>query len=258
VLAEIIQQKRRELEAVELATGLEALRAQVSGRGPVRSLKAGLTGGGGVSLLAEIKRRSPSKGVLAENLDAGKTARLYESAGASAISVLTEKAFFSGSNDDLAAVRESSTLPVLRKDFMLDEYQVWESRAIGADAILLIAAILEPDELRKLHALAREIALEVLIEVHSEEELREALSVDPEIVGINNRNLETFEVDLGVTERLRPLIPGGIACVSESGIRNRRDVLRMGDLGVDAVLVGEEIVTSPDPGKRIQELLGKA
>jgi len=257
MLAEIIQQKRRELEAVDLESGLAAFRAQISGSGPTRSLKASLTDKGSVSLLAEIKRRSPSRGVLAENLDAGKTARLYERAGASAISVLTEKVFFSGSNDDLAAARQCSPLPVLRKDFLLEEYQVWESRAIGADAILLIAAILEPDELQNLHSLAREIGLEVLIEVHSEEDARKALRVDPDILGINNRNLETFGVDLEVTERLRPLIPHGIACVSESGIRNREDVMRMRALGVDAVLVGEEIVTSPDPFKRIHELLGK-
>jgi len=257
MLTEILRQKRKDLDGVNAASRIEALRAEVSCLGPTRSLKRSLTEEKTVSMLAEIKRRSPSKGLLAGDLNAGKTARLYEKAGARGISVLTESSFFGGSTDDLTAAGESTRLPVLRKDFILEEFQVWESRAIGADAILLIAAILTPEKLHKLYSTAGRIGLEVLVEAHTEADLREVLSMGPEIVGINNRDLDTFDVKIEITERLRPLVPPDVVCVSESGIRTRDDVVRMEHMGVDAVLVGEEIVRSQDPFRRIRQLLGK-
>ncbi len=208
-------------------------------------------------MIAEIKRQSPSKGLLARDLDIEKTSGLYEKAGAAAISVLTEEEFFRGSIEDLKTARACSRLPVLRKDFILEEFQVWESKFVGADAILLIVAILCPEKLCSLHSLARQIGLEVLVEIHNEGELQEALELNPEMVGINNRNLENFEVNLEVTERLRPLLPRDVVSISESGIYKREDVLRMQDLGIDAVLVGEAIVKNPDPCLKIQELLGR-
>lgn len=194
---------------------------------------------------------------MAWNLDVEETVRLYEKAGACAVSVLTEDEFFGGSVKDLKMAKSCTRLPVLRKDFILEEFQVWESRFLGADVILLIASILSSEKLPRLHSLAKQIGLEVLVEVHTERELQKALKVNPEMVGINNRNLKSFEVDLKVTQRLKPLVPQDMVCVSESGIKTREDVVRMQDLGVDAVLIGEEIVKSPDPCLKIQELLGK-
>jgi indole-3-glycerol phosphate synthase len=257
MLTDILKQKRKELREAGAESRMETLRTELSSLAPTRSLKQSLTRGAGAALIAEIKRRSPSRGTLARNLDPARTARLYEESGASAVSVLTDSTFFSGSNEDLKAAKSSTGLPVLRKDFILTEFQVRESRVIGADAILLIAAALEPGDLRDLYSIARRMGLDVLVEVHSEADLREALRLEPEIVGINNRNLETFDVNLEVTERLRPLIPPDVVCVSESGIRTREDVVTMEALGVDGVLVGEEIVRSDDPGRRIQELLGR-
>jgi indole-3-glycerol phosphate synthase len=257
MLAEILSQKRRDLESIDLVSETERMRNLASQSGPVRSLRQNLTEEREVSLIGEIKRRSPSRGLLAENLDVEKVTRSYEEAGAKAVSVLTETVFFGGSVDDLKTVRNCTELPILRKDFVLEEFQVWEAKALGADAILLIAAILDPETLHRLHTLAGQVGLEVLLEVHTEQELEEALKTGPEIVGINNRDLTSFETDLEVTKRLRPLVPRDVVCVSESGIKSRDHVLGMQDLGIDAVLVGEEIISSPDPGLRIQDLLGR-
>jgi indole-3-glycerol phosphate synthase len=209
-----------------------------------------------VSIIAEIKRRSPSKGELASDLQAVETALTYERAGARAISVLTEEEFFAGSPEDLIEVNHEIKLPILRKDFILDEFQIWESRFIGADAILLIASILETRKLADLYSLAYGIGLEVLVEIHDEDDLEKTIDIRPQIVGINNRNLKTFTVDLKTTESLRSLIPNEAVCVSESGIRTREDIIRLQQCGVDAVLVGEELVTSSDPFKKIQQLRG--
>lgn len=256
MLRDILANKKKQLKNIDLAGEIERLRPVVSELGSVSSLKNSLRRDAGISLIAEIKRRSPSKGLLAENLSAEETARCYEQSGAQGISVLTDHDHFGGSGEDLMTAKHCSSLPILRKEFIIEEFQVWESRLIGADAILLIAAILTPEKLSRLHSLAMQIGLEVLVEVHTAEEIETALKIEPEIIGINNRDLETFKVNLATTEKLRQYIPKHVVCISESGISRRSDMLRLQDYGVDAALVGEHIVTSPDPDLKIQELLG--
>lgn len=256
MLDEILADKKRQLKEIDLQNEIERMVPLVSSMPSVRSLSQGLRHGKDISLIAEVKRCSPSKGVLRKDLQVDNSGQVYEQAGAKAISVLTEARYFGGCIEDLMDVRWSTSLPVLRKDFIVEEFQVWESRFIGADAVLLIVNILKQEELSALHSLARRTGLEVLIEVHTERELNAALRLNPEIVGINNRDLKTLDVNLKTTERLAPLIPREVVSVSESGVRCRDDMLRLQDMGIDAVLVGEEIVTSPNPYLKIQKLLG--
>ncbi len=212
-------------------------------------------GGWGVRLIAEIKFASPSRGVLRSNVDPVDLARIYEANGAAGLSVLTDERFFHGSLDIFARARASCHLPMLRKDFILSAAQVYESRAAGADAILLIvAAIPDNAELADLHALAIDTGLAPLVEVHTPTELERALRLEPTLIGINNRDLRTFEVSLETTAALRPLIPPGIGVVSESGIFTPDHVARLTELGVDAMLVGEALVTAPDIGAKVREL----
>ncbi len=201
----------------------------------------------GVRLIAEIKRASPSKGLLCHDFDPEALARTYVQNGAAAISVLTDARFFQGKLEYLTRVKETVTrlqarVPVLRKDFIFDPYQVWEARVAGADALLLIVAVLGDRALRELLAETRNLGMEALVEVHNEQELARALAAGARIIGINNRDLRTFQVDLDVTERLRPLIPSDILVVGESGIRSAEDVKRLAAVGVDAILVGESLV----------------
>lgn len=205
-------------------------------------------------LIAEVKRASPSKGLLAPNMDAAALAGIYERCGAAAVSVLTEPEYFRGSLADLESVRAAIGLPILRKDFILDPYQVYEARAHGADAVLLIVAILSRGELRSLLETAHSLGMTALVEIHDREELEQALALDPEIIGINNRHLADFSVSLETTIQLRPLVPGLV--VSESGIHTRDDVVKLKNAGVDAILVGEALVGSADPARKIRELLG--
>jgi indole-3-glycerol phosphate synthase len=256
MLEEIVKHKKQELKRINLAKGIRDIGEILPQLNPVTSLKNSLLKEPGVSLIAEVKRRSPSKGILADGLSVPDTVQCYEQSGAHAVSVLTDQEYFDGSVEDLMTARHHSSLPILRKDFIVDEFQVWESRLIGADAILLIAAVLTPEKLSALHSLALKIGLEVLVEVHTAHEIETVLPIKPEIIGINNRDLKTFEVNLLTTETLRQYIPKDIVCISESGIKTRNDILRLQQCGVDAVLVGEEIVTSPDPGLKIKQLLG--
>jgi indole-3-glycerol phosphate synthase len=182
-------------------------------------------------------------------------ARTYQANGAAAISVLTDGPFFQGDLEHLRMVRDSVELPVLRKDFVLDPYQVYEARAAGADALLLIVAALSDAMLESLYRLGGELGMDALIEVHDAAEMERALRIGPRLIGINNRSLATFQVDLETTARLRPLVPGGILVVAESGVRSRADVLRLADMGVDAVLVGEALVTAADVGQKVRELV---
>jgi indole-3-glycerol phosphate synthase len=207
-------------------------------------------------LIAEIKRASPSKGSLRPDLDPVALAREYERCGAAAISVLTDEQFFQGSLDDLRVVRKKVNLPVLRKDFVLDPYQVYQARAAGADAILLIVAALSDDALQTLHRLSADLGMAALVEVHNVAELERALKIGPRIVGVNNRDLRTFEVDLETTARLRPLLAAGVTLVSESGIQSQADVARIESFGADAILVGEALVRAQDVGGKIEELMG--
>lgn len=209
----------------------------------------------GLSVIAEIKRRSPSRGVIDAGLDPVDLARDYRSGGAAAISVLTEPRFFDGSLDDLSAVQASVAIPVLRKDFIIDDTQVWEARAAGADAILLIVAALQPGQLHRLLDAARSVGMEPLVEVHTLSEAEVAVAAGARIIGVNNRDLATFEVDLATAETLRPALGDAVA-VAESGIWTRDDANRMRAVGYDAVLVGESLVRSGNPAEIISSWLG--
>lgn len=212
--------------------------------------------GEGVSLIAEFKRRSPSRGDIRPGADPAEMARTYEGAGAAAMSVLTDEGFFGGSLDDLEQARGAVRLPVLRKDFIIDRCQIAESAGLdGPDCLLLIVAALEDAALRDLRELAARCGQAVLVEVHDEAEVERALASGAEIIGINNRDLKTFEVSLDTTLRLRPRIPQGLPVVSESGIHSADDVRRLADAGVDAMLVGEALMSAEDAGRKIEELL---
>lgn len=255
ILDEILHWKRGEIERCKATVPLEAVRAESSRAPAPRDFEAALRRPG-ISLIAEIKRASPSKGSLRPDLDPVALAREYESSGAAAISVLTDERFFQGSLDDLQVVRKKVNLPVLRKDFILDPYQVYQARAAGADAILLIVAALSDDALQTLHRLSADLGMAALVEVHSTAELERALKVGPRIVGVNNRDLRTFKVDLETTARLRPLIAAEVTLVSESGVQSHADVARLESSGTDAILVGEALVRAQDVGGKIQELIG--
>jgi len=268
ILGRIVADKRQRLERRRQEEPLAILRQKVDQAPPTRSLAQALRPRSGqalrgpsLGLIAEVKRASPSRGVLRADLDPKALARTYADSGAAAISVLTEEQHFQGSLDDLKAVRAvldgrgEPRPPVLRKDFLFDAYHLFEARVYGADAVLLIAAILSPELLAELLALAGTLGLECLVEVHDERELERALATDAQIIGINNRDLRTFEVDLALTERLRPLIPDDRVVVAESGVDTRADVERLRALGVHAVLIGEALVTADDPAAKIGELL---
>jgi len=256
ILDEILAWKIKEVAALKAAHPLQRLAELAKSAPPPRDAAAALRAPG-VSLIAEVKRASPSKGLLRPDLDPGALARRYEAAGASAISVLTDARYFQGSTVDLRAVRADTRLPVLRKEFILDPFQVYEARAAGADALLLIVAALEDDPLASLYELTLSLGMDALVEVHDAEELTRALRISPRIVGVNNRDLRTFEVDLETTARLRQQIPANVVLVSESGVHTRQDVERLAEMGADAMLVGESLVRAADPRKKIAELLGR-
>jgi indole-3-glycerol phosphate synthase len=217
--------------------------------------EAALGAAGRVNVIAECKRRSPSKGVLAKHYDPAAIARRYELGGAAAISVLTEPTFFDGSLEHLSAVRRSVGLPLLRKDFIVDEYQLLEARASGADAVLLIVAALEPGELRRLQAAAWELGLAALVEVHDEDELSGAIDSGARLIGVNNRNLRTLKVDVDGSYRLAARMPRDVVGISESGLQSRDDLDRLARAGYRAFLIGERFMTAPDPVVALGELV---
>ena len=234
---------------------LEAVQTEAYGRAEVPSFEAALAAPG-LAVIAEVKRRSPSRGALAEALDPADQARRYEGGGAAAISVLTEPHHFDGSNADLEAVGAAVDLPLLRKDFTVSEKQVWEAKAIGASALLLIVSALDQDRLVTFLDLAADIGIDALVEVHDGEEARRARDAGARIVGVNNRDLTTFEVDLARSEELRPLLDDAAVRVAESGIWTAADAARMSNAGYDAVLVGEALVRADDPATLIGALRG--
>ena len=273
ILAEIIEHKKTEVAALDapslrrLAESSPAPRDFLAALSPPPIALSGATNDfrgaqskRGVSLIAELKRASPSKGILAPHLDLFQVAEIYTQNGASAISVLTDEKFFMGKLQTLRELRfeRKSEIPLLRKDFIIDETQLYESRANGADAILLIAAALTDDKhFADLHALALALGLTPLVEVHDEAEIERALQLNGvRLIGINNRNLATFEVSLETTERLRPRIPDEITVVAESGIFTAQDVERLAKANVDAILVGEALITAPDIASKVRELSG--
>lgn len=243
ILDEIMSFHRENLPKVMAAVSLENVRAFASVAPPVRDFYGALKLPG-VSLIAECKKASPSKGLLAPHYDPVQLAQTYEKAGARAISVLTDGRHFQGSLEDLRDVREAVSVPVLRKDFIFHPYQVYEARSAGADAVLLIAAVLSDNDLRQLLPLVHKLGMAALIEVHTADEVARVLPLQPTIIGVNNRDLQTFEVDFENTARLRALIPPEIAVVGESGLKTVFDVRAMRDAGVDAVLVGETLIKS--------------
>jgi indole-3-glycerol phosphate synthase len=256
VLDEILAAKRAELALLQESEARDTLRRAALDAPPSREFAGALRRFDGMlAVIAEIKRRSPSKGDLAPHLDPAVSAKAYESGGASALSVLTDQPFFGGSVDDLQRARAAVEIAALRKDFVIDETQVYEARAVGADAVLLIAAALPDDELLSaLRALAGELGLDVLVEVHDEAEVDRALAAGATIVGVNARDLGTFGEDLGVSERLSSRIPPDVTAVAESAIRAPDDARRMADAGYDAVLVGEALVRSDDPAALVQAM----
>jgi indole-3-glycerol phosphate synthase len=223
---------------------------------PARGFRAALVGRERLAVIAEIKRRSPSKGDLNVGLDPAEWAADYERGGAACLSVLTDVEFFGGSVDDLRRARAACALPVIRKDFTVCERDVLDARIMGADCVLLIAAALEPSELAAFHALATEIGLDVLVEIHDERELEHALAADATLIGVNQRDLVTFEVDHERAQRMAGVIPDHAVKVAESGVRGGDDARSLREAGYDAVLVGETLVTSGDPSRAIADLMG--
>jgi indole-3-glycerol phosphate synthase len=256
ILDTIIARKRDEVASQKQTKPLDTWKVEAESAAPPRDFLAALRAPG-VSLIAEVKKASPSKGLLCPDFDPVELARSYAANGAAAISVLTDARFFQGSLDDLRAVREAVAIPVLRKDFVVDAYQVYEARAAGADAVLLIVAALEDAELRDLYALIRQLDMAALVEVHNAAELEHALSLHPRIIGVNNRDLRTFQVTLDTTAALRPRIPADVVLVAESGIHTPENVARLASIGVDAMLVGEALVTAKDTGEKVKSLTSK-
>jgi len=260
ILQQIFSHKRSEVTAARAAAPLAELQARLGDRedqprGFARALRdAALSGW--TPVIAEVKKGSPSKGVIRPDFDPLDIAAIYQENGATCLSVLTDERFFLGHLRYLALIREQVTLPLLRKDFIFDEYQIYEAAAGGADAILLIAAMLEPAQLADLLGVAGELYLDVLLEVHDERELAMALATDCRLIGINNRSLHTFVTDLATTERLAPLIPAERLIVAESGINSRTDIVRLQQAGAGAFLVGESLMREEDIGAKLQELLG--
>jgi indole-3-glycerol phosphate synthase len=249
ILERIVTAKRAEIAAARKRTPEVKLDAAPPVRDFVAAMRAKRP-----AVIAEIKRASPSRGVLREEFDPAAIARSYEKGGAACMSVLTDKDFFQGAGEHLSAARAACSLPVLRKDFLIDPYQVFESRALGADCVLLIAACLEDREMRELEALARGVGMAVLVEVHDESELARALKLETPLLGINNRNLRSFETRLETTLDLLPRVPPDRLVITESGILSRADVARMRQHGVHAFLVGEAFMRAEDPGAELKGL----
>ena len=259
ILHRILAVKAQEVLAAKAERPLSAVRDAALAMPPARDFASALrakVAAGHAAVIAEIKKASPSRGLLRAEFDPAAIAASYQSGGAACLSVLTDRQFFQGSAEHLVAARAACNLPVLRKDFIVDDYQVYEARAMGADCVLLIAAALTPPRLRALEALAHELGLAVLVEVHDAEELASALTTATPLLGINNRNLKTFEVSLEVTLGLLDSVPAGRLVVCESGILAPEDVRRMRARGVNAFLVGEAFMRADDPGAALAELFG--
>jgi indole-3-glycerol phosphate synthase len=256
ILAEILAHKRSELEAARRRIPAAEIAARAERAEPPRGFRSALERAAPPAVIAELKRRSPSRGEIRPDFDPVRCAREYAEGGAAALSVLTDERFFGGRLEYLGAVRAAVGLPLLRKDFLVDPYQVDEARAAGADAVLLIVAALDEPRLRDLLAHARGRGLDVLVEVHDERELETALSVGTDLLGVNNRDLRSFVTDLAVTERLAARVPPGVLLVAESGITGPADIARLARAGARAFLVGESLMGQPQPGAALRRLRG--
>ncbi len=260
VLARICAETRRDVERRRAATPLAELQAAAKAADPPRGFAAALrraVTAGRFGLIAEIKQASPSGGLIRAHFDPACIAQAYEAAGAACLSVLTDAPFFSGDPAHLSAARNATQLPVLRKDFMLDEWQIYESRAMGADAILLIMAALTDAQAAGLGALAQDLGMDVLVEVHDAADLERALPLPTPLLGINNRNLKTLVTDLATTIALAATVPPGRMLVTESGIRSREDAGRLAQAGAHCLLVGESLLRQPDVGAAVRQLIGE-
>ena len=254
MLDEIVLTKQEEVEQAKARIPFEELKAQLAHHLAERSFRRAINRPGHLALIAELKRKSPSKGMLRERFDPVHLAQTLAEAGAHALSVLTDEHYFGGHLDFLRDAKQFTEVPVLRKDFVVDPYQVYEAAFYGADAVLLIVRILPEDRLVDCMQAADRIGLEPLVEVHSKDELKLALSVGAAVIGINHRDLKTFQMNPALTEELRPHIPASKVIVAESGIQTAQDVQRMRQLGVHALLIGEALMTAPDPVAKIREL----
>ncbi len=255
ILDQIIEHKRREVAERKRSVPFKALELGVYFQRPTISLKEFVRREDRSGIIAEFKRRSPSKGTINALAAVDATTRGYADAGASGLSVLTDEKFFGGSNDDLSIARKSNVIPILRKDFTVDEYQIAEARAIGADAILLIAAVLDPQESRNLAAFAHSLGLEVLLEVHNEDELLASLDAGADLIGVNNRDLKTFAVSIEVSKKLAPLIPPSVVKVSESGISNVMAIAELKKFGFEGFLIGENFMKEVSPAVAAREFI---
>ncbi len=256
ILDDIVEKRREQLEEEKENFPLEDMKEMaLNSRRVSLDFKAALKADG-ISIISEVKKASPSRGIISEDFRPTEQAKAYEEAGADAISCLTEEHFFKGADKYLADIRASVNLPILRKDFIFDEYQIYEAKVLGADAVLLIAAILSEEELIKLSRLAASLGLFCLTEVHNEEELQKVVRCKCDIIGINNRDLKTFHVDLNTTKRLAKLVPYDAVLVSESGMKNGNDIKEVKEYGADAVLIGETLMLSGDIKNTINELRG--
>ena len=257
-LGRIVARTRERVEEKRQAVPLDRILALAPTPGARRAFSASISRPGSVNVIAEFKRRSPSRGIIREDLHPVYVAQGYEIAGAAALSILTEEQFFAGSLDDLQQARQATLLPTLRKDFIVDPYQVWESWVAGADAVLLIVAVLSERELKMLFTAANEAGVEPLVEVHDADELERALELGPSMLGVNCRDLRTMEVSLDTAVTLAPLIPEDVVAVAESGIRTGADIRRLRHAGYDAFLVGERLMEAPDPRAALEQLLADA
>lgn len=255
-LEKVVADKKKEVEELKERIKEDRLRQEVSEGEKRRSFSGALQAGNGPRIIGELKRSSPSRGLIRDPFSPAHLAGELEAGGAVALSVLTEEPNFGGSLQFLREARKASGLPLLRKDFIVDPYQVVESRAWGADALLLIVAALDRDRLEELIRETHRMEMDCLVEVHSRDELDVALEAGATLVGINNRNLKTLEVEIGLTRELAPLVPEGVLTVAESGIRTREDISSLLPFGVDAFLIGEVLMASEHPGRKLRELLG--
>src|SRR3989338_7808086 len=256
ILKEVIQKKKEKILLAKQQLSEEDLKAKVQNLPPCRHFIQAISKQKQISLIAEIKKQSPSRGIIRQDFNLQEIARIYQDCGVQAISVLTEEDYFGGNISYINEVRNLADRPILRKDFILDPYQVYESRFWGADAILLIADLLSKEKLSELMHLAQEVGLASLVEVHNEKELKKALGLKAPLIGINNRDLHTLEVDFKITEKLFPLIPKDQVVVVESGVKSYQDILFLKILGVSAVLIGEALMEAQDIKKKIEELMG--
>ncbi len=255
ILQQIISEKRLEIAELNRSLPIAMLEERIANRDAPRDFLRAISPER-LQLIAEVKKASPSKGLLCPDFDPVVLGKSYAESGAAAISVLTEVNHFQGSLEYLAVIKDKVDIPLLRKDFIFDEYQIYESAAFGADALLLIAAILSQEQLSVLLQLSHRLGMDCLVEVHNEIELEQALQSKTKIIGINNRDLNTFEIDINTTRRLIPLVPVGTSVVSESGIKSREDIITMMECGVNAVLIGEALVTAESIPDKIKELMG--